>query len=463
MTTSATNTAAGKAGNGGAIRTAIWAAIGIFIAAHCVQVWTPLRLNTDSIHLLRMADSYQAGHGWRPTGPVRPHPIGYPVLIIGLDKLGIGTSATFVAVNIVFLLAGLWANFRLLRCVLPGLPGGDRARLAIVLLTLASWVTIKHTPIALSDPAYFGLSAMTALALNASWNARTGRLHEAERTGGRRALWLIAGFALFVASIAVRTVGMAFLPALMLAAVGPEQRFRRIATETWSRRRNAVIFGAGACAVVGGVAAALVMTKTQYGREATEIYTHDGPLRVALDIIRYRLSDLGHPIFNVNEGSVPPGLRIVVYAAGALGYAALFAGFWRSRRSFGPAWVYLAAYCAIFLVWPYSDPRFWLPVFPLAAGLIVQGLGVLWELRIVRALGVVYVVCFTALGAAAMAYSTRITFAGDRFGSVFGDGKSLKDSYQKAIGLPYDESNVLPEAVEVYERYEPRAQRSGPR
>lgn len=457
MTTSTSNTSAGNLKRNRGIRIGLLAAICVFIVAHCVQIASPLRLNTDSIHLLRMAVSYQEGHGWHPPGPERPHPIGYPVLLVGLDKLGIAGSGTFVAANIVFLLVGLWANFRLLRSIFPDLPGGDDTRLAIVLLTLASWVIIKHTPIALSDMTYFGLSGLTAYALNVSWSGRTGGLRETKRTGPVRVLWLIAGFALFVASIGVRTVGVAFLPALLLAAVGPDDRLYRIVTAAWRRSRRGIMLGVGACIVVGAVAAVVIATKTKYGRNAVEVYTHEGIVKVVVELVRYRLSDLGYLVFNINENSVPVKLRLVVYAAGAVGYLALFAGFWRIWRSFGPALVYLAAYTAILLMWPYTDPRFWIPVIPLSAGLIVEGLGVFWKQRSVRVLGIVYVVCFTGLGAAAMAYTTRISLSGERFGSVFGDGETLKDSYQKALGLPHDESKVLPEVVELYERYEPRA------
>ena len=83
-------------------------------ALYLVQLASPLRLDTDSASYLRIASSIADGNGTDPPG-VAPFPPGYPLLVAGLVRLGLGTSWGVVALNLAFLtvaVAALWVILR---------------------------------------------------------------------------------------------------------------------------------------------------------------------------------------------------------------------------------------------------------------------------------------------------------------------------------------------------------------
>jgi len=84
----------------------------------------------------------------------------------------------------------------------------------------------------------------------------------------------------------------------------------------------------------------------------------------------------------------------------------------------------------ILIVWPFYDARFLLPVIPFFAAYTVLAVK---ALRVPKAVFTVYCVAYAILGFGAMAYSTRITFAGAEFPYRYGDG-NLRPTYCAAFG-----------------------------
>jgi hypothetical protein len=79
--------------------------------AYCLQVVSPLRINTDSYRLLSMAVSANEGHGYLVEGRPDQFPNGYPFLVKVCLQAGIANSATLIGMNIIFYSIGLFRFF----------------------------------------------------------------------------------------------------------------------------------------------------------------------------------------------------------------------------------------------------------------------------------------------------------------------------------------------------------------
>ena len=99
------------------------------------------------------------------------------------------------------------------------------------------------------------------------------------------------------------------------------------------------------------------------------------------------------------------------------------------RREISPTEVFLVCYMGILFSWPYYDARFWLPVIPL---LIAYSVLAVRHLRFPKGVVTIYCLVFVTLGFGAIAYSTRISFAGPNFPDRYGDG-SLRPTYCAAF------------------------------
>jgi hypothetical protein len=121
----------------------------------------------------------------------------------------------------------------------------------------------------------------------------------------------------------------------------------------------------------------------------------------------------------------------------------------------GPIEVFLCGYAAVLFVWPYYDARFWLPAIPLLFAFAAVSVERLMRVRLAPQLVAAYVVLFALLGAGAIAYSSRVTFAGAKFPDVYGDD-TLRSTYCvafRACGGRVVYSKVKPKALELLNIY----------
>jgi hypothetical protein len=176
----------------------------IFVALYALQILSPLRLNTDSGRLLSMAVSAVEGHGFLVDGQPDPFPEGYPLLLAGLIRTGLGSTPWINTFNILCVLGSLLVFHSILKPVVD-----FPARIVLCLLPLASWVWIKHAAIPLSENAYLLLS-MGALLL-----ASRARLVPASFSW----CWWLGALLLAVAAWRIRTVGLTLVAAVAVAAM----------------------------------------------------------------------------------------------------------------------------------------------------------------------------------------------------------------------------------------------------
>ena len=418
--------------------------MGVILLAfmYLLQVPSPLRLNTDSVVLLSIGASVADGHGFLYHGEATHFPPGYPAMVAFLNVLGVASSWSFILLNCAFVGVSLIASYIFYRNPLHLSPSLSIGLCCIVML---SFVLVKHMTLPLTDVVFLGLFTL-ALLLTTLVRDGAGRMSW---------IWLCLAVLVTVVTIAVRTAGVALLPAFAWVLGAPllprlEKLWKKHPILLWSSLCSLAIFG---------LSCGFLICKTRYFGEMKTLYFQDGLCgRLLKNLVAHNM-EMGEIGFNVPFAKASPLMKPAYYLVGILMIALILRGIWLRRRSFGVLEVTLLAYGGLIFAWPYLDARFWLPALPLIAGFIAIALIDAGKLRCFKFVAVAMCVWFSIAGLAAIAYSTRISWAGTRrFADVYGDG-NLSPTYRSAF---LGQTNVLEnsEALLLLRRYDSRAEKA---
>ena len=408
------------------------------LVCYLLQIVSPLRLNYDVIEFLSIAESANSG-GFAYHGSPRSYPPGYPAIVSTLNVLGLGRAELLYLCNVAFLLVAVVASYVLLRRVLNL---SVQAAAAIELMTLLSFVVIKHTPLFLSDIPFMGVVMVALVSIS--------RLE----APGKDFAWKLAlALALTAAAVCIRTAGLPLVPALMFTV------FRRGLKSGQYRS----VLAYRIIIVVLGVLALTVALRSKYLLETLDVIRHELPqMSVGALIqanIKEHLQELGEVVANVPASKLPLALHGILPWAGAalIGLTAL--GIW-ARRCAAALDIFLLSYLLMILAYVGIDARYWMPILPVMFGL--AAVGICQKVRLGK-IAAVYVLCFSLLGAVAFAYSTRLSLAGPEFAERYGDD-NLRPTYRVALGkTAYSPSvDVNMRALELLRKYDPTHYR-GPR
>jgi hypothetical protein len=387
--------------------------------AYIAQVFSPLRLNADAVTLLSLTARLTDGEPFLIRGALPVFPIGVPFVFSTMEHLGIATPVGFAVLNLVCLAVSAFSAWIICRSV-----RFSRSLTAIVLaVSFSSFVLFKHSVLPLTDIPYMALSLACVAILEVLRQA----------TGMRRVGMIAVVIMLVAASIAARRVGIALLPAALFA-VGPSQRSMAAFTSNKKRAMGWCLTGLLLC-----VFAAVFGTRL--------FYIPDYFQPKLGQLLEMRMQDFGELFLNVPASQLGR-MHPLVYAAGPLLLSLILLGFCRARFDVGPSHVYLLAYMAILFVWPYVDARFWIPVLPLVTIVVVQGMRPAATRKMARPMIVGYLVAYGLMALVSAAYTTRITFAGDRFPDLYGAG-SLREAYLAA----WTGSDTTSDAAPLIRRY----------
>jgi hypothetical protein len=399
-----------------ALRNIVYFTFGVSIAFYLTQLFTPLRLTTDSIAYLSLADTAaREGFFHALKQPKFPFPKGYPAFIFLFMKAGIFSSTALVISNLLLFAAGLIFSFRTLTSL-----GCERSHALIAcLFTLVSFTAVKFVTQGMSDFLFFALSAC------ACWLI----------TLQNRYRW--AAILLCVAcAIEVRFIG--------LALIAP------IAVSIWPFIRRRPVALAVAAAATFGCLCAGIWAGHHYLASNLQIFRNNGLGRFATRNLVAHFQDFGELAGNAPLSQLPHWIHGPALVLGSVALVFFFMGIialWARCQ-----WLccYLIAYSGLILPWPYSDPRFWLPAMPFVVFTVHAGIMAVFKSIPTRAL-VVYGAIFCALGFVAMGYSTRLTFAGSQFAYRYGDGR-LRSTYLTHCSIP---TGIVEEpALNLLRRYE---------
>jgi hypothetical protein len=304
-----------------------------FVSACAWTARSPIRLTEDVGSYLDVAAAIEVGKPY----DAHERPITYPLVVVALRRLGITGNPGLIGFNVVCLAVGL-AAFAIIAGRDLGLASWEIA--VVVSCTLCSRIVFDLVTMAQPETAYLATTMGAVLCASMAASRR------------RQAIWIAGAIALTAASIALRTVGIALVPAVLWT-------FRsKLSGRMWV-----------AAAVTAGCLGLAWLSSTQYAA-LVPFHSHtfsqtNAPVFVAGSVVRWRLQSIFELFTNLEPVSIarlPGFVRQEVSYLGLLLLMPILIAAWRCRRSTIAA--YFAVYCAIIFVWPFSYTRFFMPVVP---------------------------------------------------------------------------------------------------
>jgi hypothetical protein len=355
-----------------------------------------------------------------------------------LLKVGLGRSSAIIALNFVLLLIGLFAAYRLL---ISRFFNDPTTALNVCSLCLLSWILIKHFTMPLTEIVFFG-SALSCLAVmnyasTLPWGTRFGAL-------------LIVSWLLMIASMEVRRTGIALIPTFIFIVF-----FRgdlKCSLRDFPPRAKWIM---SIVLAAVGVVTLSVISNTARVTEFRNTAPGNSIFSIFFNSMGIRLRELGELTANLPSSKWPGPTPALAPVLGLIPFSLLIVGLLMRRKRFGSVEIFLVSYLGILCVWPFYDARFWLPVLPFMIGYAVLAIRRASDRKWVRTGTAVYCSVFSILGIAALAYSTRITFAGSRFADLYGDG-SLRPSYcaiSRSCSEPVQADKVDPKVTHLIQIY----------
>lgn len=406
---------------------------------YVLQLFSPLRLNTDSIVYLTMATSAADGQGFLAFGRTDIFPQGYPALLSVVIRAGLGHSWTFIAINLIALGVGLYCGFKLLRHRV-----GIDAAAGMCSLMLLSFITIKYTPQAIADIVFFATMMVALLSI--------ARIPDA--TGRERVRATVLALAATAAAIYVRTLGVALLAALVWTLWHEFQIGGTVRSKIAGTRRIVLWMGVA----IATAAFLFVALRSRYAVELANNYLSWGILGVIHFALISKPTEWGELILNLPHGRLPGSSSYLVWPVGFVGLVCMGRLLLRRWGSLGAIDAFLVVYILILFVYPAQQPRYWMPILLLLAWKIYEALTSIRRDRVRRVTHLLvcgYLLWYTTVGVVALAYSTRLTFSGDEFPYRYGDG-TLGYTYEVAFEGTGDVEQVRSDAMKLLVRYEPR-------
>ena len=432
-----------------------WLVVGclcLLSVGYLLQIFSPLRINTDSYRLLSMAVSAYQGQGYLVDGHTDQYPLAYPFVVKTLLQTDMASSMVIVILNLLCLFVGILAFYASIRTW----HGSVRAMLPLAFV-LSSWVMVKHVTLPITELLYFGLSLLSLFFVMVF-------LYK----DGHRKWWFLAiASVISYFALLTRTAGITLFPVLMLTAVLHKDNTPYIARFFTLRRCIlAVVYTTAILFCVWLLLHrtswyALQFTRPDSYWQAMLALLGRGTLaEFFFQNINYRILEFGEVFTNFPSNKAPQFLP-VVYLVGAVSWCVVLFGVWLLLRtkSYLPFVLYFLTYSALMLMWPYYDPRFWLPLLPVLAFLFLTGSdSFVCRMPATQYALRCYMLGFVFLGFVALYFSSKISLSGTEFSELYGDGTG-RMTYRLAFknGKSVDMQKIDEGQLQLLRIFEPLA------
>lgn len=312
-----------------------------FAVFYLIGCFTPLRLEIDCIRYFSLKECLENAcpPGFQAAND--QHPLGYPVLLLILSRLGLLHSFVIAGINALFLAGSLFFVTR-------SFPSSMRSFLFFPLVCL-QWTFIKFFSYPLSEMQYLFFS--------------TGCLYCFQcYTREKKGLWLIAAFAGAGLAFFTRSAGCMLAPALLAGLIREHRQVLKLPIV------KILLVGAGVFCLAGVFLFSKVLRINMY---LGWLLDRGSPI----PLLREHFKEWGQLILNVPGNKVITflpdwGNLLLVIAGLLLAVVFIYAFFIRRKEVPLVISVYLIAYCLLLFNWPFFDARFWIPVVPYMAVVI---------------------------------------------------------------------------------------------
>lgn len=406
--------------------------VGIVICVYLVNcLATSFRLTNDTVRYFALLEDLEGT--WPATLKKRDDflPYGYVYFLAILSKLHLLSPFAIAFCHFLYLCGSLYFVKKLFGATIQAFP--------FVFFTLLSWTAIKYMLIPLSEMQFLFFSTAT--------------LYCYELFLAKRRIWMLLLTAvLCYVSVITRTAGIA----LVAACMGSFLLSNRKKMVQWARQYYAVAIIIAAFALLAfWVISPTLVTYSSYlfGPLLND------PLWFFSYNMRVHFTDWTELFINIPLSKtsflIPPRVGEIIYILTGVFFMGLFVYRLVKNRHYIPTSVsvYLIVYILLIFNWPFVDGRFWLPIMPLVAAVLLQPAYTPTPFFDVVRKG--YVLYYIASGIFVLGHYTRTSFDRTYFLTRHDNGK-WKLEYEAHFGMrkPGDPPVPDKEAFYILSKYD---------
>ena len=400
------------------------------VAVYLIDCFTPLRLHYDSVRYYAIKDCIEFGCPPDSAAAKDYFPFGYTALLLILSKLGILKSFSIVFVNSLYVLASLFFVYKVFENSIP--------KFLFFFVVLINWLFIKFVTLPLSEMQYlfFSMGSM---------------FFYYHYTQQKKIPFLLLAFFFCWIAFMTRTIGVTLVGALCAGLLW-EYGAKQIA---FLKKNKFLIIGA---LIV--VAAAIIIFLKPLGishyRDVLSEHLKDAPFFKRMN---WRFTEWGEIFINAPSGKITS--RFAAFEKAYIICGIIFFLWFIYRvylvKNKIPVFIkaYILFYCFIIFNWPFDDPRFWAPLMPIIAAIILQ---VLFEQpnNILKKISIALLMVYIAAGGFASGYMIYTSFNKKALARTQAKGIYRNEYEIHFYGKPLSDTatTVDKDVIELLKRYD---------
>jgi hypothetical protein len=400
------------------------------LLVYFADCFTPLRLHVDTVRYYLIKDCIEFGCP-PDSEPAKDYfPYGYTALLLIFSKLGILTSFSMVLINSIYLVAGLYFLQKAFKQYF--------SFKSITVIVLINWLFVKFVAHPLSEMQYVFFSLTSIYCYCKFLRNREFKYF---------LFALLLGWIAFM----TRTIGITLIGALVCGLLW---EYKEQQIEFFKKNKVLVI-----CILLILVTALILLSEVLGINHYAGVLSEHFKEASLTKRIAWRFKEWGELFINV------PSNKIIDRVTGRPGeYAFMLVGLavfgWFMFQLFKkgskvPVFIrlYLLFYCLIMFNWPFNDPRFWVPVMPVMAAVVLQAS---YHTGILKWLKRPWLVVYLALGLFASGYMVYTSFNKKAFvvNQARGDYKNEYEIH--FYGKPQSDTakKINPDVISILKRYD---------
>lgn len=371
----------------------------VLILLYLLNCFSPLRLHVDTLRYFAIKDCIEIGCSPDSFAATDYLPYGYTALLLLLSKIGLLHSFTIIFINCIYLFFSIYFILKIF--------GKTLNKFHFIFLLLLNWTIIKFTTHPLSELQFLFFS--------------TGSIYFfTNYTASKKIIFLIPTFLMGVLAFITRSVGITLIAALTISLFWQYRTALILLVQ-----KNKIISG-----LIILVTISVLFFSKQLGLDHyTDVFTKQFKEGVHfMDIVKWHLTEWSEISLNLSIAKVNTILpfEFIKYFFIALGMSFYigFMYFLLRKKSKFPCIikVYALLYSLLMFNWPFYDPRFWLPILPIAIAVILQSTITIHNTIISKLIIYPILACYIIMGFVSVSYMTYTSLNKEIFAKTQANG-----------------------------------------